>query len=382
MSLAIHASMATQLSNAFRSIAMAIVDKTRMKKASSLLCCAAVAGCASHADSIEASYVSQSQYADMSCEQLLKERQGVRDEVRRVAGLQDENADADVVLMSVGLILFWPALFGLAATKDREDELGRLKGQYEAIEDTLDEKDCPEVEDGVQEAVVRSSDRPASQFRGATSYDVEVTWSEHGEFSGIVKDFAYDDDTGTFLVNTADPQLACQGQWKKVAAGKPNRSLSRGTWTMDCEGKPQVSAYYAVSESGIVEVQGSDDNGNFVGMTLTPKGWVDPDAGRQVASTPNPAAKWDGQWVGEAGGWKIDMMIDRGRVSGSARNNTNCRPCVLTGKIDAYGNVTATIPASYTHDVSRVTGKMPKLSIEARWPPSQEEVAFEQAAAN
>ena len=44
--------------------------------------------------------------------------------------------------MTVGLILFWPALFGLAATRDRKDDLGRLKGEYEAVELQGRKKQC------------------------------------------------------------------------------------------------------------------------------------------------------------------------------------------------------------------------------------------------
>lgn len=43
--------------------------------------------------------------------------------------------------MGVGLVLFWPALFFLAGD-DRSDELGRLKGEYEALETSAIQKKC------------------------------------------------------------------------------------------------------------------------------------------------------------------------------------------------------------------------------------------------
>ena len=101
-----------------------------------------LAGCAKGPDSIDAKYVSPNTYQNWNCEQLVDEKMRLTREVDRVAGLQRENANADVALMSVGLIIFWPALIGLAATKDRKDELGRLKGEYEAVDNNVKSKQC------------------------------------------------------------------------------------------------------------------------------------------------------------------------------------------------------------------------------------------------
>jgi hypothetical protein len=59
-----------------------------------------------------------------------------------VSGLQRENANADIALMTVGIIVLWPVLFGLAATKDRKDELGQLKGQYDAVDLSMRTRQC------------------------------------------------------------------------------------------------------------------------------------------------------------------------------------------------------------------------------------------------
>ena len=102
----------------------------------------AAAGCASHPDKIDAKYVSPVSYQSWSCENLLEERTRLSREVTRVAGLQRENANADAAMMTVGLIILWPALLGMAATKDRKDELARLKGEYEAVEEQGRIKQC------------------------------------------------------------------------------------------------------------------------------------------------------------------------------------------------------------------------------------------------
>lgn len=99
-------------------------------------------GCASGPDSVSAHYVSPNVYQSWNCDQLFEERTRLAREVERIAGLQRENANADAALMTVGLIVFWPALFGLAATKDRKEELGRLKGEYEAVDQNIRAKQC------------------------------------------------------------------------------------------------------------------------------------------------------------------------------------------------------------------------------------------------
>lgn len=116
------------------------ISKTRRSLA--LAACLAHAGCASHPDRVEPHYVSPTTYQAWSCEQLADERTRLQKEVERVGGLQRENANADTAMMTVGIILLWPALFGLAATKDRKIELSRLKGEYEAVDLSMRTKPC------------------------------------------------------------------------------------------------------------------------------------------------------------------------------------------------------------------------------------------------
>jgi hypothetical protein len=101
----------------------------------------ALAGCAKKGHEIQASYVPTSKYESMSCEQVGEELNRVAAEVNRVTGEQDEAATRDAIAMGVGLVLFWPALFILAAPDEAED-LSRLKGEYEALDRARSEKDC------------------------------------------------------------------------------------------------------------------------------------------------------------------------------------------------------------------------------------------------
>lgn len=114
-----------------------------MKKTIALALCASlsVAACASSPDSISASYVSPLTYQSYDCGQLRQELIRVGSRVSEVTGQQQSAATRDKWAMGVGLVLFWPALFFLAGS-DKKEELGRLKGEYEALQISGTEKRC------------------------------------------------------------------------------------------------------------------------------------------------------------------------------------------------------------------------------------------------
>ncbi len=99
-------------------------------------------GCASSSDKISASYVSPLMYSNFTCDQIRPELLRVNSELVKVSGIQDQTATKDAVAMSVGMIVFWPALFFLAAGDDKQAELANLKGQYEALESSAIHKNC------------------------------------------------------------------------------------------------------------------------------------------------------------------------------------------------------------------------------------------------
>jgi hypothetical protein len=101
-----------------------------------------VAGCSSSPDKISAAYVSPLQYQSYDCDQIRQELMRINSRVIEVTGQQQKTATKDAVAMGVGLVVFWPALFFLAAGEDKSAELGRLKGEYEALEKAAIEKKC------------------------------------------------------------------------------------------------------------------------------------------------------------------------------------------------------------------------------------------------
>jgi hypothetical protein len=100
------------------------------------------AACTSGPGSVEARYVSPNTYQSWSCAQLFDEKARLASEVDRVSSLQRENANADTAIVAAGIILAPILLIGLAATKDRKEELGRLKGEYEAVDNNITARQC------------------------------------------------------------------------------------------------------------------------------------------------------------------------------------------------------------------------------------------------
>lgn len=57
-------------------------------------------------------------------------------------GVQQHKANNDAVVMGVGLILFWPALFFVKGGAETENEVAQLKGQMDTIEQVAIKKKC------------------------------------------------------------------------------------------------------------------------------------------------------------------------------------------------------------------------------------------------
>ena len=114
-----------------------------MKKFVAAALCAslAVASCASNPDDIGANYVSPMTYNSMTCAQLESELIRVGNRVNQVTGRQRSQANNDAMVMGVGLVLFWPALFFLKGNAGA-DELRQLKGEYDALHINATEKSC------------------------------------------------------------------------------------------------------------------------------------------------------------------------------------------------------------------------------------------------
>lgn len=100
-----------------------------------------LAGCAKSSEDVVAQYQSPARYKNLTCDELSMELERVQASVLQLSDEQDNAATRDKVAMGVGLVLFWPALFILAAG-DEKEELARLKGEYETLDTVYAQKDC------------------------------------------------------------------------------------------------------------------------------------------------------------------------------------------------------------------------------------------------
>jgi hypothetical protein len=101
-----------------------------------------VGACASSSADIKAAYVSPITYQSYDCSQLSAEAERLSARATQAAGVQDANRTSDAVATTVGVVIFWPALFALKGDGNNAAELARLKGEMEAVEGESILKKC------------------------------------------------------------------------------------------------------------------------------------------------------------------------------------------------------------------------------------------------
>ena len=101
-----------------------------------------LSACATPPDKVVGTYVSPATYSSYNCKQIVSERNRVVQKVNELTGVQKKKADTDAAVMGIGMVLFWPALFGLAAGSDVEPQLASMKGNYDALTAIGTQKGC------------------------------------------------------------------------------------------------------------------------------------------------------------------------------------------------------------------------------------------------
>lgn len=56
--------------------------------------------------------------------------------------MQNQKATNDAVAMTVGMVVFWPALFFIKGNDQQAGELANMRGQMDAIEQASIRKNC------------------------------------------------------------------------------------------------------------------------------------------------------------------------------------------------------------------------------------------------
>jgi hypothetical protein len=132
-----------------------------MRKPVAILTALTLVGCASKSSEIAPSYVSPMMYQSFTCQQLAAEATRVSAGAATAAGQQDSQVTKDAVATTVGVVIFWPALFLIGGDKQNAAQLAQLKGQMDAIEQTSIQKNC-----GIQFRQAQQGAPPPTAYSG------------------------------------------------------------------------------------------------------------------------------------------------------------------------------------------------------------------------
>ena len=117
---------------------------SRMKKITALAVSTSMllSACATASKDLSPTYTSPLAYQAYDCEQLSAESQRIQARVVQLGGRLDTAASNDKAIAGVGALLFWPALFALGGTKQQEADYSRLRGEYDAVQQSAVIRKC------------------------------------------------------------------------------------------------------------------------------------------------------------------------------------------------------------------------------------------------
>jgi hypothetical protein len=107
------------------------------------LAAALVAGCASRSVDVRPLPSDPGAFAAWPCDAIDDETERVQQRAADVAYAVDTRAGNNLIALSVGTALFWPALFAMRPDGPDAQELAALKGRHDALRAAARAKDCP-----------------------------------------------------------------------------------------------------------------------------------------------------------------------------------------------------------------------------------------------
>jgi hypothetical protein len=113
-----------------------------------LVLAATLAGaCATRSADVKPEPMSPGHFAGWRCEMLADEVDRVQRRAADVAYAVDAHAGNNIIALSVGVTVFWPALLAMRPDGPDAAELARLKGRFEALRAAAVMRGCPEPTD-------------------------------------------------------------------------------------------------------------------------------------------------------------------------------------------------------------------------------------------
>lgn len=108
-----------------------------------LLAAAALAGCASRSVNVEPLPADPAAFASWSCDRIDDEIDAVQQRAADVAYAVDERVGNNILALGVGVTIFWPAMLAMRPDGPESEDLGRLKGRFEALKTASMSRPCP-----------------------------------------------------------------------------------------------------------------------------------------------------------------------------------------------------------------------------------------------
>jgi hypothetical protein len=105
---------------------------------------AVATGCATRSADVAPAADDPAQFASWDCERLFDESDRVQLRAADVAYAVDARVGNNMIALSVGAIVFWPALLAMRPDGIEAQELAALKGRYDALRTAAQRRDCGE----------------------------------------------------------------------------------------------------------------------------------------------------------------------------------------------------------------------------------------------
>lgn len=116
--------------------------------ASLLLAGAGLGGCATRAADVRPVPANPAEFMAWECSRIAQERDRVQQRAADLAYTVDERAGNNILALGLGVTVFWPVLLALRPDGPESEELGRLKGRYEALTRVAQVRSCDAYPDG------------------------------------------------------------------------------------------------------------------------------------------------------------------------------------------------------------------------------------------
>lgn len=111
-------------------------------------------GCATRSADVRPVAADASMFETWSCEAIDDERDRVQQRAADVAYAVDARVGNNVIALSVAVTVFWPALIAMRPDGPEAEELGRLRGRFDALQAAAERRGCPPPSDALSPAKV------------------------------------------------------------------------------------------------------------------------------------------------------------------------------------------------------------------------------------